>query len=78
MALHSAVAQKGKIRLEFLLVVTGEAEATPPCALCLQTLAEFCLDDMPVYLANEKKILKSYRFAEFLPHPFRTFKADGK
>lgn len=77
-ALHSAVAMNGKISPEFLVVVTGEKKATVPCALCLQTLAEFCADDCVIYLGNEKSLLKKYELRELLPHPFRQFKADKK
>lgn len=77
-ALHSAVSQfGGKIRPEFIVVVTGEKEATVPCALCLQSMAEFCADDMPVYLGNETAILKKLTLKELLPMPFRSF-AIGK
>jgi len=74
-ALHRAVAGHGKISPEFVVVVTGEDEATVPCALCLQVMAEFCKDSMPVYLGNEDGIQKSYTLKDLLPHPFRSFEA---
>ena len=77
-ALHSAVATHGEINPEFVLVVTGEKKATVPCAICLQTLAEFCTDECLIYLANEKEVLREYRFSELLPHPFRIFKKDKR
>jgi cytidine deaminase len=75
-ALHSAVARWGRIRPEFIVVVTGEAKATVPCALCLQTLAEFCADDLSIYLGNEQNLLKHYRLRDLLPYPFRSFKVN--
>ena len=72
-AVFQAVARLGKIKPEFLVVVTNEEKATVPCALCLQVLAEFCSDDMPIYLGNEKSIQKEYRFKDLLPHAFRSF-----
>ncbi len=75
-AIFSAVATHGKIKPEFVVVVTGEAEATVPCALCLQVLAEFAGDKMAIYLGNEKGIQKSYTLNELLPQPFRAFKGD--
>lgn len=72
-ALHRAVAEFGKIKPEFVVVVTDESEATVPCALCLQVMAEFAADNMPVYLGNEDGIQKSYTLKELLPHPFRSF-----
>ncbi len=72
-ALHAAVAQFGKIEPEFLVVVTDEEKATVPCALCLQTLAEFCADDFKIYLGNERAIQAEYTLKQLLPHPFRSF-----
>lgn len=72
-ALHAAVAAHGRIDPEFLVIATGETEATVPCALCLQTMAEFFHPETPIYLANEKAVLKVFRFSELLPHPFRQF-----
>lgn len=75
-ALLRAVAEHGQIRPEFLVVITGEPKATVPCALCLQMLAEFADDNLPIYLGNTKRILKSYKLRDLLPKPFRAFKAD--
>lgn len=72
-ALLRAVAEHGSIEPEFIVVVTGEAQATVPCALCLQMMAEFASDTLPVYLANEKGIQKAYKLKDLLPHPFRSF-----
>ena len=77
-AIHTAVAAHGKIKPVAIVVVTAEAKATVPCALCLQTIAEFCDDDFEIYLGNEKEILQKYTLHELLPHPFRQFKADKK
>jgi homotetrameric cytidine deaminase len=75
-ALFRAVAEHGKIKPEFLVIVTGEKNATAPCGLCLQALAEFCADDMKVYLGNEQEILVEKEFKDFLPHAFRVFEAE--
>jgi homotetrameric cytidine deaminase len=77
-AVQSAVARFGRIDPEFLVIVTDEKEATVPCALCLQVLAEFCGDDFPIYLGNEKGLLKKYTLRELLPHPFRSFQVKAK
>ncbi len=77
-ALHAAVAQEGSINPEFIVVVTGEEDATVPCALCLQTLAEFCADDFKIYLGNTQTLLKSYSLRDLLPYPFRHFSQDKK
>jgi cytidine deaminase len=77
-ALHSAVSQHGRISPEFMVIVTGEIKATVPCALCLQSLAEFCTDDFTIYLGNEKGILRKFTLHELLPHPFRSYEAHKK
>jgi len=73
-ALTQAIAVHGKRALDFLVVVTGEAQSTPPCALCLQVLAEFAGDDTPIYLGNLSGVQHRYLLRELLPVPFRSFK----
>jgi len=72
-ALGAAVARKGRLQPEFMVIVTGEEQATVPCALCLQMIAEFCPDDFAIYSANEKAVLKKFLLKDLLPHPFRQF-----
>lgn len=76
-ALFSAVSTHGKIQPEFLVIVTAEANATVPCGLCLQALAEFCPDEMDVYLGNMDRVIEKRRFKDFLPHAFRAFQAGS-
>lgn len=75
-AIGTAVAFFGKITPEFLVIVTGEKNATVPCGICLQVLAEFCGDEMPVYLGNDQGILAQKKFKDFLPQAFRVFEAS--
>lgn len=77
-AFLTAVAEYGSLKPEFLLVVTEEAKATVPCALCLQTLAEFCADDFVIYLANHEKVLRQVKLSDLLPEPFRNFTVSRK
>jgi cytidine deaminase len=53
-----------------IVVVADTKEATPPCGMCLQVLAEFCKPDTRVWLANTKKVLEIYYFANLLPISF--------
>jgi homotetrameric cytidine deaminase len=77
-AILQAVAHHGgRIRPEFVVVVTAEKNATPPCGLCLQVLAEFCGDEMPVYLGNLEGVQKKFAFKDLLPHAFRQFQPGG-
>ena len=72
-AIVAAVALHGPIQPEFLVVFTDEDNATPPCALCLQVIAEVAGDDLPIYLANFEGVRHRYTLGEVLPHPFRSF-----
>lgn len=73
-ALFQAVVSQGRPLPEFLVIVTDEAKATVPCALCLQVLAEFAKDDLPIYLGNLKNgVQKRFLLSELLPYPFRQF-----
>ncbi len=72
-AIFQAVARHGRIRPQFIVVVTNEHEATVPCANCLQVMAEFCADETKIYLGNEAGLQKLYALKELLPYPFRNF-----
>ncbi len=74
-AILSMIAQQGPGRLEFVIVLTESDPPAPPCAQCLQVIAEFADPDMPVYLADPNGVKQIYRFDELLPHPF-TLSAD--
>jgi cytidine deaminase len=74
-ALFGAVSRFGKVAPEFLVIVTGEPGATVPCGLCLQALAEFCADEMDIYLGNESQLIEKRRFKDFLPRAFRSFES---
>ena len=69
-AVLAAIALSGCDRFDALVVVADTVEATPPCALCLQVLSEFCSPDMPVYLGDLSGKIDQYLFSDLLPHPF--------
>jgi cytidine deaminase len=50
-AVAAAIAA-GARRLDAVAVASGTAEPTPPCGMCLQTLAEFAGPELPVLLAG--------------------------
>ncbi|MBX3023036.1 MAG: cytidine deaminase [Bdellovibrionales bacterium] len=75
-AFTQAVAWHGRFEPEFLIVATDEVQATVPCALCLQVIAEFSSDNLPIYLANTEGVQKQYTLKDLLPYPFRAFKAS--
>lgn len=72
-ALFSSIAAFGKVKPEFVVVVTAEQKGTFPCGLCLQVLAEFCTGSVDIYLGNEQEITQHKKFSELLPHAFRAF-----
>jgi len=72
-AITQAVARFGKIRPQFLVVVTDEIQSTVPCGLCLQALAEFAGDDLPIHLGNDKGLQKTLLLRDLLPQAFRSF-----
>ena len=63
-------AAKERLLFDSLVVVTDEQDATPPCAECLQVMAEFCAPDFPIYLANLEGVVKRLLFRDLLPYPF--------
>lgn len=71
-AIMSSVARKGKIEIEFIVVVCDTDPVTVPCALCLQVINEFAKGDTPIYLGNLKEIKKTVTFKDLLPMPFDT------
>ncbi|MBM6619124.1 cytidine deaminase [Bacillus suaedaesalsae] len=70
-AIFTAVAsgyKKGDFRA---IAVAGDTkDFLPPCSICRQVLAEFCLPDMPVYLTNDKNDILELTLKELLPYAF--------
>ena len=71
-AILSAVARKGKIVIEFVVVSCNTKPVTVPCALCLQVLSEFTGPETPIYLGDLESVKKTVLFKELLPMPFNT------
>ena len=69
-ALLNAIAQEGTIGVETLVVVSDDNPPAPPCAMCLQVLAEFTAPDSLVILSSLEGKRAEYRFSELLPNPF--------
>lgn len=70
-AVFTAVAkgyQKGDFKA---IAVSGNTKGfLPPCSICRQVLAEFCLPNMPVYLTNEREEIIEIPLSELLPYAF--------
>lgn len=52
-----------------IAVVARPARPTPPCGACRQVLWEYC-GDIPVVMANLRRVTGRYRLADLLPLPF--------
>ena len=59
-----------------IAVVARPASPTPPCGACRQILWEYC-GDIPVVLANLRRVTGRYRLAELLPLPFDRRSVDA-
>lgn len=52
-----------------LAVVARPSAPTPPCGACRQLLWEYC-GDIPIVLANARRVTGRHALAELLPMPF--------
>lgn len=68
-AILSAVAN-GDHDIRSIVVVAEGDGAVPPCALCLQVMAEFCNAQTPIILANMNEVQERTTFGALLPRPF--------
>ncbi len=69
-AITNAITAEGAIGIELLVVYSDDEPPAPPCAVCLQVIAEFARPDTPVVLVSAKGKEHHYRFSELLPNPF--------
>jgi cytidine deaminase len=68
-AVAAAVAG-GARRVEAVAVASGTPEPTPPCGMCLQTLAEFAGPALPVALVGARGSRVDTTLGALLPHAF--------
>jgi cytidine deaminase len=69
-AVGTAVAA-GERALEGVAVASGTVPPTPPCGMCLQTLAEFAGPDLPVLLLGARGARVETTLGALLPLAFR-------
>lgn len=69
-AILKAVSEGAKMPLQAVHVVSSGAEAWPPCGLCLQVMAEFCIPSTLVTISGQKSHEKLFRFSDLLPESF--------
>lgn len=68
-AVLAAVAA-GARRIDAVAVASGTATPTPPCGMCLQTLAEFAGPELPVVLAGARGARVETTLGALLPRAF--------
>jgi cytidine deaminase len=68
-AVAGMVAAGGR-RIDAVAVASGTVPPTPPCGMCLQTLAEFAGPELPVYLAGAHGTQVSTTLGALLPSAF--------
>ena len=68
-ALLKAVSE-GRSGFTDVVVVTDATEPATPCALCLQTMAEFLSEDANIWIGDLSGIYSRKTLRELLPFPF--------
>jgi cytidine deaminase len=68
-AVASAVVA-GARAIEAVVVASGTAPPTPPCGMCLQTLAEFAGPELPVLLLGPRGARVETTLGALLPMAF--------
>jgi cytidine deaminase len=68
-AILKAVSE-GQQKIKDIMVVTDSQKPAVPCALCLQTMAEFCEPDTRIWIGNLEGVQEAARFSELLTRPF--------
>jgi len=69
-AILQAVSSGAK-SIDAVMVVTRTAGGAPPCALCLQVMAEFSKSSTTIFIATAKAIHREMKFSDLLRLPFR-------
>jgi cytidine deaminase len=66
----AAAAAAGARRIEAVAIASGTSPPTPPCGMCLQTLAEFGRPGLRVVLAGARGAVVETTLGELLPRGF--------
>ena len=69
-AITTAIAAEGVIGIDMLAVCSDDDPPAPPCALCLQVMAEFARPETEIILFSVNGDERHYTFSELLPNPF--------
>lgn len=66
----AAAAVSGARRIDAVAVASGTEEPTPPCGMCLQTLAELAAPSLPVLLVGARGRRVETTLGALLPRAF--------
>ncbi len=66
----AAAVHAGRRRLQAVAVASGTSPPTPPCGMCLQTLAEFAGPRLPVIMAGPRGAEVHTTLGALLPRGF--------
>lgn len=69
-AITTAVASEGAVGLDLIVVYSDDDPPAPPCAMCLQVIAEFARPETKIVLVTPRDEIVRYSFSELLPMPF--------
>ncbi|WP_320127783.1 cytidine deaminase [uncultured Sphaerochaeta sp.] len=76
-AILQAIASEGTVGIAVLVVVSDDSPPAPPCAQCLQVLAEFSRPETEIHLVDTSFVEKKgegshlvFAFKDLLPQPF--------
>lgn len=69
-AFTALVSQKGKIDLDYGVLVTDADPPAVPCAICLQVIAELGGRDFLLLICNLQGVVAIRKLSELLPHSF--------
>ena len=69
-AITTAIAAEGTIGIDLLVVCSDDDPPAPPCAVCLQVIAEYARPDTHIVLFSVNGQERHYAFSELLPNPF--------
>ena len=67
----AAMVAGGDKKIEAILILADGKNIVYPCGACLQRIAEFADENTKIYLADTKKIHKTYTLKELLPYSFK-------
>ncbi len=70
-AIWKAISEGAKTPIDEIVIVSDQVDPWPPCGMCLQVLSEFSHPKTKIWIANTKKVVKSFSFEDLFPEAFK-------